>query len=221
MPTSHEQMMASCDGDPPMEETPALSNTRRLWPAVALYIRLFVIAGTGFGLAMALFIVPVILIVVPSWSSLSFGPLMALEAGVAFGALMALTLGSVHLLVVAPYGISRDLLRARQTRQIDLPMPYDEAFRLCLNLLVTDIRAHIRHEDRESGNIQAVTSVSWRSWGMRITVTLRELGAVTHIEVEARHLMRTTMVDYGASLDMAQRMVDLLRYSTVRHEPVA
>jgi len=204
-----------------MEEGPALSNTRRLWPAAALYIRLFVMAGTGFGLGMALFMVPVILILVPSWSSLSFGLLMALVAGVAFGALMALTLGTVHLLAVAPYGISRDLLRARQTRQIDLPMPYNEAFRLCLNLLVTDIRAHIRHEDRESGTIQAVTSVSWRSWGMRITVTLRELGAVTHIEVEARHLMRTTMVDFGASLDVAQRMVDLLRYSTVRHEPVA
>jgi hypothetical protein len=99
-------------------------------------------------------------------------------------------------------------------------MPYDEAFRLCSNLLVTDIRARIRHEDRESRNIQAVTSINWLSIGTRIIMTLQRLGDNTCVAVETYPRVKTAMVDYGVDLGIAQRLVDLLRCSTPQNEPV-
>jgi hypothetical protein len=172
----------------------------------SVYLKLFLATGIPFGTLAGLFYTVLY--------GLPFGSVAGLLAGVFFGGLMSLILGSLHIRSVGRVQSERagGALGVHHVRSIELALPYDEAFDLCIESLRSIRKCRIQEEDRLRGKIVARTGITWKTWGDVITFELRRIeGNRTLVTVSSRPVVRTTLVDYGKNLENVERICSFLK----------
>ncbi len=96
-------------------------------------------------------------------------------------------------------------------RHVELRLPYDQAFDLCIASLNAVKRGRIRREDRPLGRIDVKASMTWKTWGDVISFVLRRTDENrTRVEVSSGPALRTTLVDYGKNLENVERIMRFL-----------
>ena len=148
-------------------------------------------------------------------TSLLFDPLTGLMAGllggILFGGVMSLILGTLHIWSVKQLRFkSKEVMDVYQVRSIEMKLPYDKVFDLCLES-VKSMKCKIVEENRSQGRIVARTGISWKSWGEIITFDVRGMNDVTKVKVSSRPVVRTTLVDYGKNLENVEKIISFLK----------
>ena len=115
-----------------------------------------------------------------------------------------------------PFGKSEGALGVHHVRKVELPLPYDKAFDLCIESL-SDFKMPER--DRFQGKIVAKTGMGAWTWGEIASFNVRKIDDNrTLVEVSSRPAMSTwpiirhmAVVDYGRNLKIVERISRFLR----------
>jgi len=171
-----------------------------------IYLKLFLAMGIPFGIFMGIF------------DSLQYGffsgLIGGLFAGIFFGFFMSLTSGSLHSQSVKrmPYGNSEEAMGVHHVRNVELRLPYDDVFNICIESLNLIKKFKIQKEDRSQGKIVARISVSWQIWGDMISFDVCRIdNNRTQVIVSSKPVVRTTLVDYGRNLENVERITEFLK----------
>ena len=161
--------------------------------------------GIPFGLFMGIF------------NSFQYGTSLGLVAGIVegifFGGFMSLMLGFLHSRSVKrmSLGKSEEAIGVHHVRNVELRVPYDKAFDLCIESLSLIKKCNIQNKDRSQGKIVAKAGKTWKTWGDVISFDVRRAGNdETQVEVSSRPAVRTTLVDYGKNLENIETLVGFL-----------
>ena len=151
------------------------------------------------------------------FGSFQYGIPSGLAAGVAaglfLGGFMSLILGFVHRQSVkrTSFAESEDAMSVHHVRNVELRLPYDKAFDLCIESLRLIKKCKIRNEDRSQGKLVAKAGMTWKTYGDVISFGVRKIGNDrTQVEVSSRPAVRTTLVDYGKNLENVEIVVGFL-----------
>ena len=139
-----------------------------------------------------------------------------LISGSIFGFVMFIILGFLHSRAVEKIAgdISEESMATCQVRNIELPLPYDRAFDLCIKSLSLISRCRVQEEDRSQGKIMARSSVNWKTWGDTISFEITGISdEKTAVKVSSRSTARSTIVDYGKNLENVKTIVSFLEKS--------
>lgn len=170
------------------------------------YLKLFLGTGIPFGIFMGI--------------SNSFrygfpsGLVEGLFAGIFFGGFMSLILGFLHSRSVKrmPSGKSEEAMDVHHLRNVELWLPYDKVFNLCVESLRLIKKCKIQKEDISQGKIVAKASMTWKTWGDVISFDVRKIdNDRTQVIVSSRPAVRTTLVDYGKNLENVERISSFLK----------
>jgi len=98
-----------------------------------------------------------------------------------------------------------------QVRNVELLLPYDKAFDLCVESLSLTKKCEIQDENRSQGKIFAKAGTTWKTWGDVISFEIRKTGNDRiQVEVSSRPAMSTTLVDFGKNLENVETIVGFL-----------
>jgi hypothetical protein len=174
-----------------------------------LYLKLLLFSGVCFGLIMGLYLS----LLYGIYTGFAIGIVM----GVIFGFLLSLALFLMQVVSVKmmPYGLSEETLGVYQVRTLEMDLPYEEAFILCVASLGAVKGTKIKSEDRVEGRIDAKTGINWKTFGDDISIDVLSAGAGQRIRVVSRPTMMTTIVDYGQNLDNVERIAGYLKAHSV------
>ncbi len=158
----------------------------------------------------------VMLLIYPIYKSLLESLLVSLGIGLAFGSFLLLTNLIYLKRMERKYGRSPELLKCHHTRELEIDMPYDEAFDLCIKA-VKSLKCKIREENRNLGKIIAIkptkVPLDWIFNQDLITIELRRLDGRTKIRISSQlypHPPTEYYVDYGSNLENVEKIVDML-----------
>ena len=98
----------------------------------------------------------------------------------------------------------------RHSKEIEVSLPYDKAFDLCIESLKLIKRCNVEKEDRSKGEIVAKTGVSWKSWGELITFKIEKNGEKVKIKVKSEPVLKTTLIDYGKNFENVEKITSFL-----------
>lgn len=176
-------------------------------------LKSFLLMGIPFGICMGL--------LQASEHGASAGLTKGITSGIFFGGSMTLVLGFLQrrsVRNVSP-GNSADAMDVHQVRKLELRLPFDQAFDLCIESLGEIKRGKVRSQERSAGKIVAKTGMTWKTWGDTITFDLRKTGDDSvQIEVSSRPALRMTMYDYGKNLENVEALVGFLNAQGVNRE---
>lgn len=136
-----------------------------------------------------------------------------LISGLIFGFVMFIILGFLHSRAVEKIAghISEESMATCQVRNIELQLPYDSTFDLCMKSLNLISRCRIQEEDRSQGKITARSSVNWKTWGDTISFDITGISnEKTAVKVSSRPTARSTIIDYGKNLENVKIIVSFL-----------
>lgn len=139
-----------------------------------------------------------------------------LISGLIFGFLMFIILGFLHSRAVEKIAGDRseESMATCQVRNIELQLPYDKTFDLCIKSLNLTSRCRVQEEDRSQGKIIARSSVNWKTWGDTISFEITGTSdKKTAVKVSSRPTARSTIVDYGKNLENVKIIVSFLEKS--------
>lgn len=149
--------------------------------------------------------------------SFVFGIPIGLVAGVVtgtfFGGLMSLTLGLLHSWSIKRMssGISEKTEGVHHVRNVELRLPYDKAYDLCIESISMIKKCRIKNEDRSQGKIDAKAGMTWKTWGDVISFDVRKINNDRiHVEISSRPAVRTTLIDYGKNLENVETLVEYM-----------
>ena len=131
---------------------------------------------------------------------------------------MSLIAGTWHVVSVRrmPAGRRIGALNVHQTRTVELKLPYDHTFDLCLEaVLMRGGSIHLKN--RAQGTILAKTSMNMKSWGNAVSFEINRVGANrTNVNISSKPSQRTTLVDYGSNLENVETIVAFLKLKEER-----
>jgi len=105
-----------------------------------------------------------------------------------------------------------DAQKVRHVREIELQLPYNDAFNVCCESLASIQCCAITKKDLLQGKIVADAGPSWRSYGEVITFDIEQVDAWrTHVRVLSRPFIPTTLIDWGKNLQNVQKVAQYLR----------
>lgn len=111
--------------------------------------------------------------------------------------------------------ISDETLRVHQTKVVEIMMPYERAFELCVSSFRILKGAKVMKSNQPLGYIEALTGVSWKTWGDIISFRLQALdNDHTRIEVSSRPRYALQLVDYGSNLSNVEKISKFLTEAT-------
>ena len=129
-------------------------------------------------------------------------------AGLLFGTLVSYLLISLHTSLsrkVVTDSVNYDF-GIIQTRRIEIPLAYEDAYSLCLQSLKTINRCSIRSQSPDEGTIKARAGINWKTWGDNVLIELVKGEGSTIVEISSRPSARSTLVDFGKNLDNVERI---------------
>jgi len=170
-----------------------------------LYLKLLLFSGVCFGLIMGLYL--------SFFYGIYMGFAIGILMGIIFGFLLSLALFLMQVISVKvmPYGLSEETLGVYQVRTLEMKVPYEEAFILCVASLGTVKGARIRSEDRIGGRIDAKTGINWKTLGDDISIDVLSTEVGQRIRVVSRPTLMTTIVDYGQNLENVEKITGYLK----------
>jgi len=139
-----------------------------------------------------------------------------LISGLIFGFLMLIILGFLHGRAVQKIAGNRsgESMSTFHVQKIELLLPYDRAFDLCIRSLDLIGRCRVQEENRAKGMIVARSSVNWKTWGDTITFDITGTSNNgTAVKVSSRPTSWSTIVDYGKNLENVKTIVSFLERS--------
>lgn len=167
---------------------------------------IFLLSGIPFGLLMGI------------WYSHLYGNQTGIKggvlAGIFFGILTYIILGLLHNQAVKKISdrSSGNNLRNHHIRVIDLQLPYDKAYDLCLKSLGLIKKCTVQNNNSSEGTIVATTGLNWKTWGDTITFDIKRINNNhSRVTVSSRPTAKTTIVDYGKNLENIKRISAYLR----------
>ena len=170
------------------------------------YLKIFLATGIPFGIVTGIFY------------GFQFGFFSSLVGGligaIIFGGLMSLVLGFLHRWSVKQIASDKSeaAMGIYQVRNIELWLPYNRAFTLCIRSLDSIKKCKIHREDRSLGKIAAKTGMTWKTFGDVISFEVFSIDDDrTHIKILSRPLVRTTLVDYGKNLENVETIVRIIK----------
>ena len=102
--------------------------------------------------------------------------------------------------------------KVRHVREIELQLPYNDAFNVCCESLASIQCCAIEKKDLSQGKIVAKAGTSLRSWGEVITFDIEQVDAWrTRVRVSSRSPLRTTIIDWGKNLENVQKIAQYLK----------
>jgi hypothetical protein len=151
-----------------------------------------------------LIIVGAILFILIVTTEVLFG--IALLSGLISLAIVFSHISSVRRM---PAGKFKGALGVYHIREVELKLPYDETFDLCLEAVL--IRSgHVQQQDQEKGRIEAKTIIK-QSWGELITFNIKRIDdKLTTVEVSSQPLRRM-LTDRGINLENVETIVAFLK----------
>ena len=167
--------------------------------------RIFLQTSIFFGLLMAIF-------EYIAYGDIRSGILSGLISGVLFGIIMTGIFGYWHYKSVKrkSSGGSENDFDVKQTKEIELPVSYDEAFELCIESLNQLKNPKIKNKDYSQGKITAQTGITWDTFGDTISFKLTETkDHNTHIRVSSKPVF-FQIVDYGKNLENVHNIISYL-----------
>ena len=172
-----------------------------------LHLKIFLVTGIPFGIFMGIFY------------SLKYGFPSGLIAGlfregIIFGVFMSLILGFLHSWSVKrmPYGKSEESLGVYHVRNVELRLPHDKVFNLCIASISSIKKCKIQTEDRSQGKIIAKAGSNWKTWGDVISLEVHKTDNYrTQVVVSSRPTVRATLVDYGKNLENVKIISSFLK----------
>ena len=136
-----------------------------------------------------------------------------LVSGLLFGSLMFFILGVLHSRAVKKIAgdTSEESMATCHVRYIELPLPYDKTFDLCIESLELISRCKIYEEERSQGKIVSRSSVNWKTWGDTISFEITGISnESTAVKISSRPTTKSTIVDYGKNLENVNKVVGFL-----------
>ena len=141
------------------------------------------------------------------------GLIAGLIAATFAGGVSSIVVGYLHKRSVRRmlYGEPEGAMEVRHVRHVELRLPYDQAFDLCLSSASAVKKSTIRTEDRSLGRIEAKAGMTRKSWGEVISFDLRRVDENrTRVEVSSKPALWTTLVDGGKNLENVERIAETL-----------
>ena len=133
-------------------------------------------------------------------------------SGLVFGTLVSYLLISLHKSFsrkVVTDSFNHDF-GIFQSRRIEIPLSYEDAYRLCLQSLKTISRCSIQSQSHDEGIIKARAGINWKTWGDNVLLKLVKGEGATIVEISSRPSARSTLVDFGKNLDNVERIKSFL-----------
>ena len=99
-----------------------------------------------------------------------------------------------------------------QTQLSFLLCDYQKAFDLCLESIEFLKNGNVKTTNFENGLIEAQTGMTWKSFGTVIQLKLKQLTETsTEIEITAKPLVKTTLIDYGETLETVNTLIEFFK----------
>ncbi len=138
---------------------------------------------------------------------------VGIMGGICAGVLFSLILVTTHKISVQRFVDAgyENTESVRQRTSIDLAVPYDQAFRLCVTALEGLGLGRIQ-EDLPGGVIKVKTRLSWKSFGEIVEMQITSLGdRETRVHVRSDPRVPSTSLDYGKNVDNVIRVEAAIR----------
>jgi hypothetical protein len=87
------------------------------------------------------------------------------------------------------------------------PQPRDRVYKATVDAIEAMPKLKVRDADPVNGHLDVAKSVSWRSWGERITVDLSEPTA-GQTRMRVRSAVRAQLVDWGVNRQNVEAIID-------------
>ncbi|MEW6715022.1 MAG: hypothetical protein AB1306_08040 [Nitrospirota bacterium] len=168
-------------------------------------LKIFLAGGIPFGLFTA--------VLFSYLYGMKLGLSSGLVSGLIFGFIVFIILGFLHSRAVEKIAgdISEESMGTCQVRNMELPLPYDKTFDLCIQSLSLISRCRVKKEDRSQGKIMARSSVNWKTWGDTISFGITGISdEKTAVKVSSKPTARSTIVDYGKNLENVKTIISFL-----------
>jgi hypothetical protein len=161
-----------------------------------LYLQLFLVAALGYGTVASLLLT---------------NALIGTLFGVAIGIVLAAIFGTLQHQSFE--GKKQDADRSvHQIRDLELDLPYADAYSLCVESLVSLGSVTIKQSSRLEGVIEARTNLNWQTYGERISVSLARLDDdTTRVHIESRPRIKAALTDFGRNLHNVNQLSLFLR----------
>ena len=165
-----------------------------------LFFKLQLISGIPFGLMIG--------IISLQKGEMSDAIFNGILSGLVFGTVVSFILISLHKSLsrkVVP-GASIHDFDIHQKRSIELDIPFEQAFSLCIKSLKTINRCRVISQSLDNGEIKARAGLNWKTWGDDINFKLTHETGSTVVEISSSPSARSTLVDFGKNLDNVERI---------------
>ncbi len=171
-----------------------------------LYLKLFLRAGIFFLVYFAVI------------ESIEHGFPKGLSEGLFMGIFMALWMtlfmGSLHIRAIRRITSGKydekDVLSVHHIRNIELQLPYDKTFDMCVSSLSLIKKCKIQKEDHSQGEIQARVGIFLGGHIVLCKVSKIDDNK-TKVEVSSKPAFRPTLIDGGRNLSYVMKIIDFLK----------
>jgi len=134
-------------------------------------------------------------------------PINNLQAAIFAGLVGGLFFGGVMTIFAWSRGQTTDI---NISQEIDLDVPYEEAFKKCINAL-SSLSVNINVEDKESGFIKARGPMTWSSWGQVMEINLRRTDdGKTWAKVSSKPWLPLQIADRGENQNNVKQIIEFL-----------
>ena len=141
--------------------------------------------------------------------------------GIGVGVSLPLILVTIHKISVQRFVDAgyENTESVRQLTSIDLAVPYDKVFRLCVAAL-KELGFRRIQEDLPGGVIKVKTRLSWKSFGEIVEIQITNLGdRETKVRIRSDPRVPSTSLDYGKNLDNVIRVEAAIRRASEAQAP--
>lgn len=137
-------------------------------------------------------------------------------SGLCFGFIVAVSFLLLEKYMVKKNGGKAHAAQLRQEKNFSLPISKADALDRAQEVLPL-LKAKIKSIDKNKGLIIANRGISWRSFGERLIISLKEdKESLTVIKVESAPALRLAMVDYGKNLENVEKFFSLMKVTGKR-----
>jgi len=161
-------------------------------------------------------------------SGVGAGLLTYLLLGIDAGIFMGLRFGVLYSLIMTIYffflikrkGLSDEETQVHQICEIELSLPYDEAFRLCLKSLDLFKKHKIKENNFSQGKIVVEIRITSTFFGIIVIsfYIARISSSKTHIKISSKPKIPTALIDLGANYNTVKKIEQFLKENEVCSE---
>lgn len=141
----------------------------------------------------------------------------AIASGLLFGVGMSAVMGTLHIVrarKAAGPNRKGDIYAVKQSSELRTSLPYDRLFAVVGHYLSEVAGFTITEKSHEAGVISARSKLTFRTFGSKVTATLRKDGEnATLLTLTSGPLLGTTLADYGENLRIVREAEEFLSAS--------